>query len=136
MTRPSPTALGRRLTLVRDRADLSLRGFAHELRERADYGISHSTVREYEVGGSAPADYVRAVCLAFGVEPAWLLDVTDGNDGTAPTDTLVEDALQGIGTILRELVDRIAEDGGSGAPARTVEDAGRAGDDGDRRGGA
>lgn len=114
MATPPTAALGRRLAVVRDRADLSLRAFARALRERAGYAVSHTTVREYEVRGSAPADYVRAVCLAFAVDPAWLLDVTDPDDGDDATETLVEDALQGIGAILRELVDRLAEDGGEG----------------------
>lgn len=119
-----PAALGRRLTLVRDRADLSLRAFSRVLRERTGHAVSHSTVREHEVRGSAPAGYVRAVCVAFAVDPAWLLDVADREGGS---DALVEDALQGIEAILRELVDGMVDDAGRGADARGVDDAGREG---------
>lgn len=101
--------LRRRLRLVRERADLSLRAFATSLADRAGYRVSHSTVREYERRGSPPAVYVRAVSLAFGTDPAWLLHMPDEDGAFDRRHARVEEALQGIAGILDALAEELAE---------------------------
>lgn len=67
------TPIATRLKEVRDRRGLSLRAFAEAIRESTGYEISHSAVRHYEKGRPPPADYVRAVSEAFGIDVRWLL---------------------------------------------------------------
>lgn len=109
MLHPTEDTLRRRLRLVRERAGLSLRAFAASLADRAGYRVSHSTVREYERRGSAPAVYVRAVSLAFGSDPAWLLHLPDEDGVLDGREARVEEALQGIAGILNALVEELVE---------------------------
>ncbi|MDP2499043.1 MAG: helix-turn-helix domain-containing protein [Candidatus Palauibacterales bacterium] len=73
--------IGDRLREVRSQRGLSLRVFASALRKRAGYEVTHSTVRKYENGQSAPATYLRAVARAFSVDAAWLLEGEESGEG-------------------------------------------------------
>jgi two-component system, cell cycle sensor histidine kinase and response regulator CckA len=62
-----------RLHAVRVERGSSLRAFAAAVEERAGYAISASSAAAYEKGRKVPAEYLRAVAFACGVDPAWLL---------------------------------------------------------------
>lgn len=62
-----------RLREVRRRTGLGTRGFASELQRRSGYGLSHSSVSQYESGTTVPASYTDAVARAFQIDPRWLL---------------------------------------------------------------
>lgn len=65
--------LAARLEAVRKKRGLSLREMAQALRA-SGYSVSHDSIRHYEKGDrTVPAEFVRAVCLTFGIDPQWLL---------------------------------------------------------------
>lgn len=83
-------SIASRLAALRRDLGLSTRKFA-ELVTEAGYPIRHSTVGSYEREEGTekiPADYLAAVCIAFRVNPTWLLlnvgprvwEITDTDD--------------------------------------------------------
>lgn len=104
-----------RLKEVRDRHDLSLRGFVEKIEEESGYEISHSAVRKYENGQRPPADYIRAIANVFSVDVRWLLA---GEDEEFPESSL---AIGDLRDQLESLLARIPESGSaesSGARSR------------------
>lgn len=66
--------IARRLRDLRRTRQLSLRGMQDLLASAAGERISHDSIRHYERGSrTIPAAYLRAVCRALDVDPAWLL---------------------------------------------------------------
>lgn len=66
--------IARRLRELRRTRQLSLRGMQDLLASAAGERFSHDSIRHYEQGSrTIPASYLRAVCHALKVSPAWLL---------------------------------------------------------------
>jgi PAS domain S-box-containing protein len=87
-----------RLRSVRERTGLSVRGFATALEKDAGYGVSHSSVSEYEGGRTVPANYIAAVLRAFQINPTWLL-TGEGLEAMVPPE-IEQRAFEEIATVV------------------------------------
>jgi len=91
-----------RLAQLRDRSGLSLRAFAEAVEKRTGTRVLHDSARRYESGETRiPAEYVVAVCQAFGVSAEWLLLGVD--PPVARERSLVERAFQEVSTIVEQV---------------------------------
>lgn len=93
-----------RLLEVRAATGLDLRGFATDLLKRVGYDVSHASVMGYEKDTAMPAAYVAAVCVAYALNPAWLLL------GELPKERQPPDEAAKKLAVLRGLIDATTDD--------------------------
>lgn len=77
--------IGDRVKALREAAELELRPFAEYVARMGGFRRSHSAVAKYESGSEPPAEFIAAVCRAFGVNPGWILLGDEPIYATSPT---------------------------------------------------